>query len=125
MTLTPGPLRPARSTPRPLDALAQHLGARVRGDLRARSATGITLRSQDVRPGDVFVGLPGAREHGARFAADARRAGAVAMLTDAAGAAAAEAVDLPVLVVDEPRRRTADAAAWILGTAGAVPLPSA
>jgi UDP-N-acetylmuramoyl-L-alanyl-D-glutamate--2,6-diaminopimelate ligase len=75
-----------------------------------------------VRPGDVFAALPGAGTHGAAFAAAAQSAGAVALLTDRAGAELAEGVDLPVLVVDEPRRLLGDAAAWILRTGSAVPL---
>ena len=43
-------------------------------------------------PGDLYAALPGANAHGARYAAAARDAGAVAVLTDAAGA-------------DAPRRR--------------------
>ncbi len=52
------------------------------------TVTGITLRAQDVRPGDLFAALPGSRVHGSSYAADAVRAGAVAVLTDPAGAAA-------------------------------------
>ena len=48
--------------------------------------TGVTLRAQDVRPGDLFAALPGTRVHGAAFAAQAVAAGAVAVLTDPAGA---------------------------------------
>ena len=33
--------------------------------------TGVTLRAQDVRPGDLFAALPGSRVHGAIYAADA------------------------------------------------------
>ena len=33
--------------------------------------TGVTLRGQDAQPGDLFAALPGARSHGARYAADA------------------------------------------------------
>src|SRR4051812_26456963 len=117
MTLTPGLLRPSRTQPRRLDAFARRFSARVTGDLTGRYATGITLRSQDVRPGDVFAALPGAGTHGAAFAAAAQSAGAVALLTDRAGAELAAGVDLPVLVVDEPRRLLGDAAAWILRTA--------
>jgi UDP-N-acetylmuramoyl-L-alanyl-D-glutamate--2,6-diaminopimelate ligase len=75
-----------------------------------------------VRPGDVFAALPGATGHGASFAAAAQAAGAVALLTDRRGAELAARVDLPALVVDDPRRVLGDAAAWILRTAGAVPL---
>ena len=65
--------------------------------------TGATLASAEVRPGDLYAALPGARTHGARFAADAAERGAVAVLTDPAGRAAAEATGLPVCVVDDPR----------------------
>ncbi|WP_425545797.1 UDP-N-acetylmuramoyl-L-alanyl-D-glutamate--2,6-diaminopimelate ligase [Aeromicrobium alkaliterrae] len=69
--------------------------------------TGISLGSHLVVPGDLFAALPGARAHGARFAADAAAAGAVAVLTDAEGAAeisrAPRAEGLPVVVLDDPR----------------------
>jgi UDP-N-acetylmuramoyl-L-alanyl-D-glutamate--2,6-diaminopimelate ligase len=65
--------------------------------------TGITHASDEVRPGDLFAALPGANAHGARFIAAAERAGAVAVLTDAAGADAARAAGLPALVVTHPR----------------------
>ena len=122
MTLTPGLLRPHRPAPRRLDALARHCRAAVHGETRGRFVTGVTLRSQDVRPGDLFVGLPGAGAHGAAYAGAAQQAGAVALLTDAAGAELAAGIDLPVLVVEEPRRMLGEAAAWILRTADAVPL---
>ena len=47
--------------------------------------TGVTLRAQDVLPGDLFAALPGSTTHGARYAGDAIERGAVAVLTDAAG----------------------------------------
>ena len=49
--------------------------------------TGVTLRAQDVLPGDLFAALPGSSTHGARYAGDAIDRGAVAVLTDAAGVA--------------------------------------
>ena len=50
--------------------------------------TGVTHASDAVRPGDLYAALPGARRHGAEFAAAAAAAGAVAVLTDPAGAGA-------------------------------------
>ena len=50
---------------------------------------------QPVRAGDLYAGLPGARTHGAQFAAAAVAAGAVAVLTDEAGRHVAGAVDVP------------------------------
>lgn len=66
--------------------------------------TGVTLRAHQVRPGDLFAALRGSSAHGADFAADAASAGAVAVLTDPAGAARARATGLPVLVHEDPRQ---------------------
>ena len=55
-------------------------------DVDAVDVTGLTLASQRVRPGDLYAAPAGARAHGASFAADAVDAGAVAVLTDPAGA---------------------------------------
>nr|WP_271214974.1 UDP-N-acetylmuramoyl-L-alanyl-D-glutamate--2,6-diaminopimelate ligase [Pseudonocardia halophobica] len=49
------------------------------------AVTGVTHRNSDVRPGDLFAALPGARAHGADFAGAALAAGATAVLTDPAG----------------------------------------
>ena len=68
-----------------------------------------------MQPGDVYAALPGARTHGARFATRARDGGAVACVTDAAGADAARAAGLATYVVDDPRRVLGPLAAWIYG----------
>lgn len=65
--------------------------------------TGVTHASQEIRPGDLYAALPGARRHGAEFAAGAAAAGAVAVLTDTSGAPAAAEAGLPALVVSDPR----------------------
>jgi UDP-N-acetylmuramoyl-L-alanyl-D-glutamate--2,6-diaminopimelate ligase len=74
-------------------------------DPAATRVTGVTLRAQDARPGDLFAALPGARAHGADFAGPALAAGAAAVLTDAPGAARPALADaaVPVLVTDDPR----------------------
>lgn len=80
--------------------------------------TGVTLDSRRVRPGDLYAALPGFTTHGARFARQAAAAGAVAILTDPAGAdlvAAAGDVGLPVLVVGDPRGILGEVAAWLYG----------
>ena len=56
------------------------------GPSAAVRVSGVTLSSRHVRPGDLFAALPGRHAHGARFVTAARRAGAVAVLTDRAGA---------------------------------------
>jgi UDP-N-acetylmuramoyl-L-alanyl-D-glutamate--2,6-diaminopimelate ligase len=82
--------------------------------------TGVTHASTEVRPGDLYAALPGARRHGSEFAADAVAAGAVAVLSDPAGRAAAEAAGVPVLVVDDPRAELGAIASAVYGdpTAG-------
>ncbi len=81
--------------------------------------TGVTLDSRRVAPGDLYAALPGANVHGARFCAQAAAAGAVAVLTDPAGRADAEAADLPTLVVDAPRAVLGDLARRVHGDPGA------
>lgn len=80
--------------------------------------TGVTLDSRRVRPGDLYAGLPGSRAHGAGFAADAARAGALALLTDAEGAALAVGSGLPVVLAADPRAELASIAARVYGRPG-------
>ncbi len=79
--------------------------------------TGLTLGSAAVQPGDLFVAPAGARTHGARFAADAVAAGAVAVLTDDEGArlCGEAGVDVPVVVVPRPRAVLGALAARLYG----------
>ncbi|WP_354438352.1 UDP-N-acetylmuramoyl-L-alanyl-D-glutamate--2,6-diaminopimelate ligase [Marmoricola sp. OAE513] len=67
------------------------------------SVTGLSLSSRRVTPGDLYAALPGSAAHGADYAADAVDAGAVAVLTDPAGADRLTGATVPVLVVDDPR----------------------
>jgi UDP-N-acetylmuramoyl-L-alanyl-D-glutamate--2,6-diaminopimelate ligase len=83
------------------------------------SVTGVTLDSRAIRPGDLYAALPGANVHGARFVGAAVGLGAVAVLTDPAGAAllALKEISVPVLVVPEPRAALGEVAALIYGRA--------
>lgn len=87
------------------------------GEGQSRVVTGATLRAQHVLPGDLFAALPGARSHGADFAATAIGAGAVAVLTDETGASrpALRDAPVPVLVHPDPRGVLGSVAAWIYG----------
>jgi UDP-N-acetylmuramoyl-L-alanyl-D-glutamate--2,6-diaminopimelate ligase len=81
-----------------------------------RLVTGITHDSTAVRPGDLYVAMPGARRHGAEFAGQAAAAGAVAILTDTAGADIARAAHpVPVLIADHPRAVLGPVAAHTYG----------
>jgi UDP-N-acetylmuramoyl-L-alanyl-D-glutamate--2,6-diaminopimelate ligase len=77
------------------------------------TVTGITLDSRAVLPGDLYAALPGHVTHGARFAPDAVRAGAVAILTDLVGAAMCGALPVPVLVVGQPRHVLGQVSAYV------------
>lgn len=99
----PPVLRPQHNPPRALTELAEDFGLAVRGDIAGLSTRGITLSSSDIRSGEVFVAVQGGRTHGATFTADAKARGAIAMVTDAAGAEIAGAVGLPMLIAEDPR----------------------
>ena len=101
----PGYPRPSRVDAVSMGELAAAVGGDVTSGAGDVSVTGITHHSAAVRPGDLYVALPGARHHGASFAAAAVAAGAVGVLTDPAGAAHEAIADLsvPLLVVADPR----------------------
>ena len=82
------------------------------------AVTGITHDSRAVHTGDLYAALPGAQAHGAQFAADAAAAGAVAALTDGAGAVACAEAGLPALVVEAPRSVLGTVARWVYGAPG-------
>ena len=82
--------------------------------------SGVTLRAQEAAPGDLFAALPGGSAHGAQFATAAIEGGAVAVITDADGAAAihrrlGEPAPVPVLVHPAPRSVLGALAADVYG----------
>lgn len=81
---------------------------------------GVTLRAQEAVAGDLFAALPGSATHGAHFVAAALQHGAVAVLTDAEGAAVVhellgEPAPVPVLVHPAPRSVLGAIAAEVYG----------
>src|ERR1700689_4321855 len=111
----PVAIRPAQVQPRPLAGLGSVLGIRSFDQNDLGVTSGITLDSRSVRPGDVYVALPGARLHGAAFCANAVAAGAGAVLTDPDGRSRAAASGVPVFVVNDPRARLGEVACWVYG----------
>ena len=112
----PAPSRPTSPTPVSLSAVAAHLGVgRLSAEQADVSVTGVSQSSRSVAPGDVYVALPGARTHGARFGAAAVAGGAVAFVTDAEGEALLAPLGLPVLVVASPRVVLGSLAALVHG----------
>lgn len=127
-------LRPQRVVSRPLVKLLADLpllGASATAEWEDIHVTGMSLDSRTVRPGDLYLALPGAKTHGAHFAKQAAAAGAVAVLTDSVGAeliaqehritqenrqggiGESNRTMLPVLVVADPRRVAGQLAARI------------
>ncbi len=112
-------IRPARTPGHSLDQLAGFLGLPADPAWSACHVTGIIHAAQAVRPGDLFVAMGGQHAHGADFLASAVAAGAVAVLTDPEGAQRISCVqpslDLPVLVVPQPRTQLGQLAAQVYG----------
>ncbi|MFD8598281.1 UDP-N-acetylmuramoyl-L-alanyl-D-glutamate--2,6-diaminopimelate ligase [Kitasatospora sp. NPDC059646] len=112
--ISASPPRPSRTAALPLAEAARLLGL---PPVEGAEITGVTHDSRAVRPGDVYVAFPGANHHGAAFAAGAVASGAVAVLTDAAGAELAADAGVPLLVVDSPRAVMGELAAAVYGAA--------
>ncbi|HWV43937.1 UDP-N-acetylmuramoyl-L-alanyl-D-glutamate--2,6-diaminopimelate ligase [Pseudorhodoplanes sp.] len=68
---------------------------------------GVTPDSRAVKPGDLFVAIAGARDDGLRFAEDARKAGAAAIVAERGGPSAG----IPIVVVPNARQALSVAAA--------------
>ncbi|HET6240804.1 MAG TPA: UDP-N-acetylmuramoyl-L-alanyl-D-glutamate--2,6-diaminopimelate ligase [Arthrobacter sp.] len=102
---TPG-FRPTAVAAVPLATIGKAIGVVVPGASGAVPVTGISLNSRAVQAGDLYVALPGATRHGADFVPQAVEGGAVAVLTDDAGArllALSNDISVPVLLAEEPR----------------------
>lgn len=98
--------RPRSVAAVPLSEIAEVLGVTVPEQDSGGGVTGISLNSRAVEPGDLYMALPGASRHGADFVPQAVESGAVAVVTDDAGArqlALAGEQPVPVLIVQEPR----------------------
>jgi UDP-N-acetylmuramoyl-L-alanyl-D-glutamate--2,6-diaminopimelate ligase len=117
----PKTLRPDNTTPVLLSALADHFG--FAAPMQEASLTGITMNTADCRAGDLFVAMPGAKTHGAEFASKAISLGAVAIATDSAGLAHTKDLSVPVLLVEDPRKRLGELAAFVYqNLAGKMPI---
>lgn len=111
--------RPSRTPERTVNECAALIGATV--DIRHREQaatiriTGITHDSRAVQPGDVYAAMPGLVRHGASFGASAAASGAVAIVTDEAGAELLAGVGVPVLTVDAVRPALGRLSAFVYG----------
>ena len=112
----PPVLRPEHPLARPLTALISEFGLDSVGSPDGVEITGVTVRSTEVEAGDLYVGIQGAHSHGAQYASQAVSSGAVAVLTDAAGARLAADSGVPIVIVDSPRAALGSISAWVYRT---------
>ena len=109
-----------------LDELAGAAGGRRVAGADGIRATGVSIDSRSLRPGDLFVAIRGARFDGHRFVADALAAGAAGALVG--DAAALGAPPAPGIVVDDTlralqalaRRVRRDSGARVVAVTGSV-----
>lgn len=76
---------------------------------------GITHNSKSVQPGDLYVALRGANNHGIDFVDEAIANGAVAVASDSHGVAISKQKGLPAIELSNARRDMATIAARIYG----------
>lgn len=106
-------LRPISTQSKSLDEISKVISAQCLTDSSELSKiliTGISQTSHDIEEGDIFIALPGEKTHGAKFASDAIKRGAKAILTDSDGAALITGI--PVLIASNPRRSAGVLSAW-------------
>lgn len=126
-------LRPDSVVPVALAEIVSRFGLGVAagvGDAAALaqvSVSGISMNTNDLRQGDLFVAMPGKKTHGAKFVEKALALGAAAIVTDQAGAdeivATGTAVPVPVVLLEQPRSHLGDLAAFVYGNStGAQPI---
>ena len=111
-------MRPSHPVDLPLHVLVDLFSLVSAGREVADTAVrGVSMASDDVLPGELFVAVPGAHVHGATYAAQAVEAGAVAIVTDESGRALIDdlAERVPVLLAPDPRALAGPLAAQVAG----------
>jgi len=105
-------IRPVSDYVKSVAELSNFIGINSELDLKF---SGITSDSRSVVSGDLFVALPGSNSHGARFIDEIVAAGAVAVITDDAGAKLV-GTKLPTIVISNPRLVLGDICSWFYGS---------
>ncbi|GAA4903666.1 UDP-N-acetylmuramoyl-L-alanyl-D-glutamate--2,6-diaminopimelate ligase [Tessaracoccus lubricantis] len=107
-------IRPTHTTAAPLTDLVA--GLDLVGDTTSPvPISGVSLSSQEIQPGWLYLALPGRQRHGAEFACAAVDSGAAAVLTDPEGAGLLDGLGVPVLVADDVRAAMATVSARVFG----------
>lgn len=110
----PPVLRPERLEPVAFSAIVSEFALQQVSGADSR-VTGISMNTNDLRPGDLFVAMPGLKTHGANFVAKAIELGCSAVITDAAGIEISGPISVPVARLEEPRLHLGDLAAFVYG----------
>lgn len=108
-------LRPDAVQSVSLEQFAKQFNLSVVGDPGPVSLRGISMNTGDLRPGDLFVAMPGKKTHGANFVSKAIAQGAVAVVTDKAGAEILGPQVIPILQLENPREHLGELAAYVYG----------
>lgn len=103
-------LQPEEIFTRSLSELSSYLG--VPQSHHDAVFTGVTMDSRAVKRGDLFIALKGMKVHGATYADEVARQGAVAILTDLEGARQIGPF-IPTIIVEEPRKWVGAIASWL------------
>jgi UDP-N-acetylmuramoyl-L-alanyl-D-glutamate--2,6-diaminopimelate ligase len=111
-----GTLRPQHAPHKQLSELCTRFHAESSAPRDSVVLSGLTVVASDIHLGDLFVALPGARTHGAKFIDTAIEKGAHAILTDTQGAEMAGTTSIPVVVIDNPREKLGAISAWMYDT---------
>lgn len=107
-------IRPHTVEPVSLSSLASLLGLRHEGP--DGHVTGLSVHTDLLVPGDLFVAVPGAKAHGISYWKQAQARGATAVLTDEAGWAQWGNSSVPTLVGEGPREMLGKVAAAVYQT---------
>ena len=103
-------IRPLHARSHSLSDVAGFLD--VAGPKRDVEITGISLSTQELVDGDLFVAVQGSRSHGIEFIDKDMHI--AALLTDPQGASKAPQ-EIPLLVVNDPKSRLGDFSSWFYG----------
>jgi UDP-N-acetylmuramoyl-L-alanyl-D-glutamate--2,6-diaminopimelate ligase len=108
-------LRPDVVEPVILSRIAEKFELTSAGEIGNISVTGISMNTGDLRPGDLFVAMPGKKTHGANFIDKALDQGARAVITDSLGIELLGQQPVPVLKLENPRAHLGELAAFVYG----------
>lgn len=101
-----------------LSEFAASFSGKVTGDAKI---SGISLNTERIQKGDLFMALPGKLHHGANFAEQAMAAGAVAIVTDREGETLLPE-GLPRIILPNPKRHLFEMSKKLYAYSASIPI---